>query len=101
MRVSTLNVRNVICIVKYTSPLKTSTHYRRLGLSTRSGSCDRSDPDVMIKAYSRSCFNDVPPCKLVPSSCVGSVATSAVAFLHVRTLASHLVMLIFGPFMFF
>ena len=28
----------------------------RLGLSTHSGSCDRSDPDVAIKAYSIQCF---------------------------------------------
>ena len=46
-----LRTRDVICIVTYKSPLKTNTHYRRLGLYTRSGLCDRSDPDVAIKAY--------------------------------------------------
>ena len=35
---------NVICIV---------THYHRFSLQTRSGSCDRSDPDVALKAYSK------------------------------------------------
>ena len=38
----------------------------------------------------------ISPCKLVPSSRVGSVATFAVAFPHVvRTLASDLMVLIF------
>ena len=46
-----LRVRNVICIVTYTSPLKTNTHRRHLGRKPRSGSCVRSDPDVAMKAY--------------------------------------------------
>ena len=35
----------------YTSLLKTNTHCRRLGRYTRSGSCDRSEPDIAIKVY--------------------------------------------------
>ena len=35
----------------YTSPLKTNTCCRRMGLYTGSGSGDRSDPDVAIKPY--------------------------------------------------
>ena len=46
-------VKNVTCIVTYTSSLKTKAHYRRLSLKTRSGSRDRSEPDVAIKAYAR------------------------------------------------
>ena len=42
---------NVIRIVTYTSPLKTNTHCRRLGLYTRYGLRDRIDPNVAINAY--------------------------------------------------
>ena len=59
-----LRVRNVLFIVTYTLPLKTNTHYRRLTIYTRSGSCDRSDPDVAIKAYNMMVLNpesDVHP----------------------------------------
>ena len=43
--------RPMHCDVQPTSPLKRKTYCRRLGLQTRSGSRDRSDPDVGIKAY--------------------------------------------------
>ena len=50
-----------LCGLAYTSPLKTDTSYycRRLSRYTRSGSRDRSDPDVAIKAYTLAIIVDI------------------------------------------
>ena len=48
--------RNLHCDVQVT--LKTNTHYRTFCLWTRSGSCDRIDPDVAIKTHYLVCSSD-------------------------------------------